>query len=254
MAHVPAPSAVPAGDFRDVLLRYPSLRPQKGRQAVRDVVGEESWAGHDDDFSRALAFTPAAFTWVRAKTHLVELPALWAKVPTRGRDELELAAAITSALTDEGCPAPHFLFEGEGHLFVIWAIEPLRRPKALNPTLSDEERQRREVHHGAYQGRLEDWRKAAIKLSFVLEPLGARPLDVALADELLCGFVPLPLREGSALHEVISLHDEPPRQLDSTYKAPIRIADVSRPLARLDARSLDPCRCWARAGLASSCT
>ena len=233
---------VPAGDFRGLLgradgtlLRLPSRRPQKGRQAVRDVSGKDGWAGADVDFDRAVAFTPAAFTWNRAKSHLVELPAIWVKIPLADRDGDELGLAVGTVLRAEGCPAPHLVVEGDRHLFVVWAIEPLRRPAKAKP----------EAHHFAYRKRLEDWRRAVIKLSFALEPLGCRPLDVATADELLCDFIPLPMVAGSLLHDALGLHDDPPRVVAADAGAeisapsslePIVIAEISKPLGRFDGR------------------
>jgi hypothetical protein len=209
--------------FRDVLLRWPSKRPQKGRQAILDVVDAESWAGRDDDFSRALAWTPGAFTWVRDRAHLVELPALWCRVPVRDRDPDDLAEAITSTLVDEGCPVPHLIFQGEAHLTVLWAIKPLRRPKKDAP----------DSHHFAFRRCLEDWRKAAIKLSFALEPVGALPLDPALVDELMLGFVPLPPPSNSPLLLALGLHQTAPRLVTGAGDIdPIVIADVSKPLGR----------------------
>lgn len=218
--------AVRPADFRDALLRLPSKRPQKGRQAVRDISGEDLWAGKDADFDRAVAFTPAAFLWQREKTYLVELPALWARIPLAGRDADELADEAVDALTAEGCPAPHAVVVGGGNVVVVWAIQPLRRPGKTKP----------EEQHFAFRRTLESWRRAALKLSFVLEPLGCRPLDVALADELLTDFIPLPFVEGSPLFAAFGLHDEPPRVLRSEEIDPIVIADVSMPLKRFDAR------------------
>ena len=209
--------------FRDVLLRLPSRRPQKGRQAVRDVVDVESWAGNDDDFGRALAWTPGAFTWVRDRAHLVELPALWCRVPVLGCDADELAEAVTAALVAEGCPAPHLTFQGDGHLVALWAIAPLRRPRKEVP----------EQHHFAFRRCLEDWRKCAIKLSFALEPLGAQPLDLATVDELMLSFVPLPPPSNSSLLIALAFDQEAPRLIASVGGLdPIVIADVSKPLGR----------------------
>ena len=218
--------AVRPADFREALLRLPSKRPQKGRQSVRDISGEALWAGKDADFDRAVAFTPAAFLWQREKTYLVELPALWARIPLGGRDADELADEAVDALTAEGCPAPHAVVVGGGHVVVVWAIQHLRRPGKTKP----------EEQHFAFRRTLESWRRAALKLSFVLEPLGCRPLDVALADELLTDFIPLPFVDGSPLFSAFGLHDEPPRVLRSEDINPIVIADVSMPLKRFDAR------------------
>lgn len=218
--------AVRPADFRDALLRLPSKRPQKGRQAVRDISGEDLWAGKDADFDRAVAFTPAAFLWQREKTYLVELPALWARIPLAGHDADELADEAVDALTAEGCPAPHAVVVGGGNVVVVWAIQPLRRPGKTKP----------EEQHFAFRRTLESWRRAALKLSFVLEPLGCRPLDVALADELLTDFIPLPFVDGSPLFAAFGLHDEPPRVVRSEEIDPIVIADVSMPLKRFDAR------------------
>ena len=221
------PEPVPARDWRDVLLRLPSRRPQKGRQAVRDISGEDVWAGNDADFGRAVAFTPAAFLWNRAKTHLVELPALWARIPLAGRDAGDVAAAAAAALAVGYCPLPHLVVEGAGHVVVVWAIKPLRRPAKEKP----------EPQHFAFRRCLEDWRRAAIKLSFALEPLGCRPLAVATADELLCDFIPLPFVDGSSLGDALGLQDDPPRLVHAADEiTPIVIADVSRPLHRFDAR------------------
>lgn len=204
----------------------PSQRPQKGRQAVRGITGEDSWAGADEDFDRALAFTPAAFTWVRDKAHLVEMPALWARVPLAGRDPEELGAAVDQVLADEGCPLPHFVVAGGAHLVVLWRIKPLWRPAPGKPRL----------HHEAFAGALERWRRTSIKLSLVLEPLGARPLDVALVDDHLTSFVPLPLEPTSPLHGVLGLHDEAPVLVRATVDdTPVLIADLSKPLKRFDA-------------------
>lgn len=185
------------------------------------------WAGADADFDRALSFTPGAFIWERDKAHLVELPALWVRVPTNKRDKDDLGAAVDEALAAEGCPAPHWLIAGDAHVFAVWAIEPLRRPAKGRP----------EEHHAAFRAVLEQWRRAAMKLSFALEPLGARPLDVALVDDLLLGYVPAPFAEDSPLHEALGLHDEAPLLLRGTSDpSPIRVADVSKPLRRFDNR------------------
>lgn len=194
---------------------------------MRDVSGEDVWAGNDADFDRAVAFTPAAFLWNRAKSHLVELPALWARIPVNGRDPVDVAAAATAALVAESCPAPQLVVEGAAHVVVVWPIEPLRRPAKSKP----------EHHHFAFRRCLEDWRRAAIKLSFALEPLGCRPLDVATADELLCDFIPLPFPDGSPLHAALGLRDDAPRLLHvADDVTSLVIADVSKPLRRFDAR------------------
>ncbi|MDP2341509.1 MAG: bifunctional DNA primase/polymerase [Deltaproteobacteria bacterium] len=194
---------------------------------MRDIVDVESWAGRDDDFSRSLAFTPAAFTWVRDRAHLVELPALWCRVPVLDRDPEELAEAIASTLAEEGCPEPHVTLQGGAHLVVLWAIQPLRRPKKTAP----------EPHHFAWRRCLEDWRKAAVKLSFALQPLGALPLDPATVDDLMLDFVPLPLPAGSLMVQALALHQEAPRLVaGAEHFNSIVIADVSKPLGRHDTR------------------
>ncbi len=191
------------------------------------MTGHAVWAGADADFDRAVSFTPASYIWQRDKSHLVELPALWVRVPTQGRDADELGAEIDAVLAAEGCPEPHWLTAGEGHVFALWAIQPLRRPAKSRP----------EEHHAAFRAVLENWRKAAMKLSFALEPLGARPLDVALVDDLLLGYVPVPLAPDSPLQRALGLADEAPRLLrEASHLAPVRVADVSKPLRRFDAR------------------
>ena len=219
------------GALREHLLRLPSRRPQKGRQAVRDVLGDEHWAGADGDFLRAVAWTPGVFTWVRDRAHLVELPALWVRMPLGHSDGEELLEGVSSRLLELNCPAPHLVVEGDGHLVVMWAVEPFRRPKKSAP----------DEHHYAFRKGLEDWTKAALKLSFALEDLGARPLDAATAHELMHSFVPFPLPASSPLrHAVADTLHEPARVLESRPLAtPLRVADISRPLSRFDARMFD---------------
>jgi hypothetical protein len=223
-----------------VLLRLPSQRPQKGRQALRDVIGEESWAGADDDYDRAVFVTPAAFTWKRALRNLVELPALWTTLPLLGRDPGELAESACAILRQHGAALPPFAIVDDVTLTLLWAIEPLRRPKEGRP----------EFHFRCFEDQLVAWRYAAIKLSYAFEPLGARPLDMALADEALLGFVPLPPPPGAGLvRHAAELGLSPARLLPRPAAAaaahavdgavvdgPVRIAAVSKPLRRFDER------------------
>jgi hypothetical protein len=203
----------------------PSQRPQKGRQGIRGIAGEVAWAGADEDFGRALAFTPAAFTWLRQKANLVELPALWVRVPLRGRDPTSLADDVDAALAGEGCPPPHFIVAGDDDVVAVWRIKSLLRPAPSKPS----------TWHAAFNGALEAWRRASVKLSLVLAPLGCRPLDVALVDDHLTSFIPLPLESSSPLHAVIGLHDDAGVLLRATNDTtPIVIADVSRALKRFD--------------------
>jgi hypothetical protein len=109
------------------LLRMPSQRPQKGRQAVRDVVGDEGWAGADGDFARAVSVTPAAFTWKRAARSLVELPALWSTLPLAGRDAEELWDDARAVLAQHGVPAPHHVIADDATLTLLWLIDPDRK-------------------------------------------------------------------------------------------------------------------------------
>ena len=213
--------------FRRTCVRWPSQRPQKGRQAVSDTMGVESWAGADDDYSRALAFSPAAFMWDRSLRKLVELPALWVQVPLRGRDSAELAGEAAAALQEQGCPSPHFMLEGEGNLVVLWAIEPLRRPKQSAP----------QRNHDAFAGQLDAWRWAVMKLSFALEDLGSVALDVAQAGEQMTSFVPFPLPSNSLLRRVVADYDDPPTLIAGAADTrPVRIADISRPLKAFEKR------------------
>lgn len=213
------------------LLRWPSQRPQKGRQAVRDVTGEESWAGNDADFDRALAWTPGSFIFFRDLPHLVELPAVWCRVPLQGRDAHELGDDVVAALRKEGCPDPHLVIEGDLHVFAVWAIEPFRRPRRDAP----------DQNHYYWRKGLELWRNTAIKLSFALEHLGAMPLDPAAADALRLSFVPFPLPRTDRLRQVkIGFHEDPPQLLSTPNQnvddfgdvATLRIADISKPLGR----------------------
>jgi hypothetical protein len=216
--------------FRRLLLRLPSARPQKGRQALRDVIGDEGWAGADDDYDRAVSFSPAAFTWKRALRNLVELPALWTSIPLLGRDPRELWAQARAILAEQGCALPPFVVAHDVALTLVWAIEPLRRPREGKPA----------YHFECFFEQLQCWRFAAMKLSYALEPLGAVVLDPAAADEALLGFLPLPLRraDGLARHAadlglvpaVVVVDDMPPPPTT------VRIAAVSRPLRRFDAR------------------
>lgn len=214
--------------FARLLLRLPSLRPQKGRQALRDVTGAEAWAGADDDYDRAVSFSPAAFTWQRSVRNLVELPALWTAIPRLGRDPAALWAAARAVLDSHGCPLPSFVVADDAALTLVWALEPLRRPREGKP----------EFHFRCFFEQLECWRRAAIKLSYAFEPLGARVLDVAAADEALLGFVPLPPRpDGSLARHAAELGFLPAAFVHvDEGAAAVRIAAVSRPLRRLDER------------------
>jgi hypothetical protein len=214
--------------FRRLLLRLPSARPQKGRQALRDVVGDEGWAGADDDYDRAVSFSPAAFTWKRALRNLVELPALWSSIPLLGRDPVELWAAARAVLGQHGAPLPPFVVADDAALTLVWAIEPLRRPREGKPAF----------HFQCFFDQLDCWRKAAIKLSYAFEPLGASPLDVASVDESLLGFIPLPHRPDTGLlRHAAELGLVPAVVVEAGLDAaPIRLAAVSRPLRRLDER------------------
>ena len=75
----------------------PSQRPQKGRQAVM-TTGGETWAGTDEAFNAAVAFSPGVFLWARAQARLVVLSALWTSVPLQNRDPRELAGAVKARL------------------------------------------------------------------------------------------------------------------------------------------------------------
>ncbi len=218
-------------DFRRLLLRLPSARPQKGRQALRDVTGDEGWAGADDDYGRAVSFSPAAFTWKRALRNLVELPALWSSIPLLGRDPADLWRQARAILAEHGSALPPFVVVDEAALTLVWALEPLRRPKEGKPAF----------HFQCFFEQLQYWRWAAIKLSYAFEPLGARVLDVAAADEALLGFVPLPhppdaglLRHAAELGlspAVVVIDDDIARPA-----VPVRIAAVSKPLRRFNER------------------
>jgi hypothetical protein len=227
--------------FRRLLLRLPSERPQKGRQALRDVTGDEGWAGADDDYDRAVSFSPAAFTWKRALRNLVELPALWSSIPLLGRDPGDLTRQARATLAEHGAALPGFVVVDDVALTLVWAIEPLRRPKEGKPAF----------HFQCFFDQLQYWRWAAIKLSYAFEPLGARPLDVAAADEALLGFVPLPQRPHTGLlRHAAELGLSPARIVvddDATPTAglssgaaqaiqPVRIAAVSKPLRRFNER------------------
>lgn len=214
--------------FWQSVLRFPSKRPQKGVQCVRDVTGEEVWAGSDADFHRAVAVSPGAFTWKRQQRNLVELPALWFRLPLFGRDGAELWPLVQAVLEQHHTPLPHFVVDGDDALTLLWAIEPLRRPKESAP----------EFHHRCFQQQLQYWRWAVIKLSFALEDLGARALDMATADELLVSLVPLPMPASSELRRhAKALGIEAPRVLHVAGDvAPLRIAAVSKPLKAFNAR------------------
>ena len=220
-------------DFRRLLLRLPSARPQKGRQALRDVTGDEGWAGADDDYDRAVSFSPAAFTWKRALRNLVELPALWSSIPLCGRDPASLWQQARAILCEHGSALPPFVVADDAALTLVWAIEPLRRPKEGKPAF----------HFECFFEQLQYWRWAAIKLSYAFEPLGARVLDVAAADEALLGFVPLPPRADAGLaRHAAELGLSPAVVLvDDVSDAaarpvPVRIAAVSQPLRRFNER------------------
>ena len=239
--------------FRRLLLRLPSQRPQKGRQALRDVTGDEGWAGADDDYDRAVSFSPAAFTWKRALRNLVELPALWSSIPLLGRDPHDLARQARAILIEHGAALPPFVVVDDKALTLVWAIEPLRRPKEGKPAF----------HFQCFFEQLQYWRWAAIKLSYAFEPLGARPLDVAAADEALLGFVPLPPHPGSGLFrhaaelglsparivdgdgdgdgdgvvvDPVARIGAPARGGEPPVRTPVRIAAVSKPLRRFNER------------------
>lgn len=214
--------------FWQSVLRFPSKRPQKGVQCVRDVTGEEVWAGSDADFHRAVAVSPGAFTWKRQQRNLVELPALWFRLPLFGRDGAELWPLVQAVLEQHRTPLPHFVVDGDGALTLLWTIEPLRRPKESAP----------EFHHRCFQQQLQYWRWAVIKLSFALEDLGARALDMATADELLVSLVPLPMPASSELRRhAKALGIEAPRVLHVAGDlAPLRIGAVSKPLKAFNAR------------------
>lgn len=221
-----------ADAFWQSLLRFPSKRPQKGVQCLRDVNGEEVWAGSDDDFHRAVAVSPGAFTWKRLVRNLVELPALWFRLPLQGREGAELWTQARAVLEQHKTPLPHFVVAGDDALTLLWRIDPLRRPKESAP----------EFHHRCFNEQLQYWRWAVIKLSFAFEDLGARPLDMATADELLTSLVPLPMPSSSVLlAHAAELGLEPTTVLHVAGDAvgdvgALRIAAVSKPLTSFNTR------------------
>ena len=230
MSLLSAPFAGKAGAeaFWKAFLRMPSQKPQKGRHAVTDVTGAESWAGTDADLARAVSVTPGVFLWDRSVRRLVELSALWVRIPLGDRDGTDLCEEAIALLDEQACPRPHFVVDGENALTLLWRIESLRLPKGAAP----------EEHHGTWRKILESWRRAATKLSYLFEPLGALPLDVASADLHLTSFVPLPLPSNSELVRFSGeLGLEPPvLHVATSDPTPIRIAEVSVPLRRFDAR------------------
>jgi len=232
-AHEEAVSA-----FWRTCLRWPSQRPQKGRQAVLTTSQEEEkgekeeWAGTDKAFDLAFAFSPGAFVWERSQRRLVVLAGLWTSVPLQRRDPQELADDVRTRLDELGTASPHFMFEGEGRIWIWWNIRALIRPGNDN----DDDNQKR---HRAFSVQITAWQRAVMKLSFALEPLGAIPLDVATAADQLTNFVPLPLPSNSDLRRhAPEMHFEPSNML---WKADdisdVVIADISKPMGgAIDAR------------------
>lgn len=209
--------------WRD-FVRRPSASRTPGRQFIEGPLDAHPvWVTRDDDPEHALWFTPNVFLGGLDDDNVVEVPCLHVALPaaapgTSGAasdDQADAALAHAAALR---LPLPHYQLASQGRLYLIWRIEPLRRPPKKAP----------ESHHQAWRQCLLAWRMAQVKLALAFAPLGSEAPtgpeggpDAVFTARLPLPHPPTPARYLDSDAVLLAAAPERPS---------LRIRDVSAPL------------------------